>query len=180
MDAKERQQYDPEQVQAAALARQAQRGTLGILAFWLLVMGGVYLAMDHYLKPSPAVVTAEGELVIARARDGHFYTPGLVNGRPVNFMVDTGATLVSVSTPFARAANIGPGEPTTFRTANGERPGEVVTGVPVTIGPVSVSSVRVGVGLTGDSEDDALLGQSFLSKFDVLLLQDRMILRPKR
>ena len=175
---------NPEQISAAepaghGLTRALQWGPAAILVFWLAVMGLLYLAMNHYLQPKPAIVTAEGELLIPRARDGHFYTPGLVNGRRVNFLVDTGASLVSVSDEFARAAGIGPGEPTVFRTANGERDGQIVTGIPVSIGPVSVSSVRVGVGLSGDSVDDALLGQSFLSKFEILLQKDRMILRPK-
>jgi aspartyl protease family protein len=66
-----------------------------------------------------------------------------------------------------------------FTTANGQRPGRIVTGVPVEVGPVSVSAVRVGVGLTGFDSHDALLGQSFLSRFEILLQQDRMVLRPR-
>ena len=41
-------------------------GTLGILAFWLAVMAGLYLAMDYVRQPRAAVVAADGALVIAR------------------------------------------------------------------------------------------------------------------
>jgi aspartyl protease family protein len=51
--------------------------------------------------------------------------------------------------------------------------------VTIAVGPVSVTNVRVGVGLFGLDDDAALLGQSFLSKFDVLLQKDRMVLRPR-
>lgn len=163
----------------AGLGRSVRRGTLGILAFWLAVMGVLYYFMDRYLQPAPVTVSARGELVIPRARDGHFYAPGLVNGQPVNFLVDTGASLVSVSEELARRAGLGAGESAVFMTANGQRPGRIVAGVPVTVGPVSVSAVRVGVGLTGPDSSDALLGQSFLSRFDILLQQDHMILRPR-
>ena len=154
-------------------------GPLGIVAFWLAVMGLLYLAMDHYLKPAPLVVTASGDLVIPKSRNGHFHVAGEVNGRPVNFMVDTGASLVVVSEAFARSAGLPDGVPITFRTANGELPGRVVQGVPVAVGPVAVSAVRVGVGLVGGDADDALLGQSFLSQFDITLGRDEMVLRKR-
>lgn len=152
---------------------------LVIIAFWLLVMGVLYAAMSHYLKPKPVVITARGDLVIPKAPDGHFYATGTVNGRAVRFLVDTGASLVTVSAPFARAAGIAAGEPTVFRTANGDIPGRIVPDVPVALGPVQVSSVRIGVGLVGGQDNDALLGQSFLSRFEVVLTQANMVLRHK-
>lgn len=51
--------------------------------------------------------------------------------------------------------------------------------VPVTLGPIRVSGVRVGVGLVGGAVDEALLGQSFLSQFNITLSQDQMTLRPR-
>ena len=152
---------------------------LWIIVFWAFVMGCLYLAMDHYLKPKPAVVSANGDLVIPRSRDGHFYAQGQVNGQPVNFLVDTGASLVTVSHQFARKASLPKGEPTVFKTANGELRGSIVNGVAVSVGPMAVSGVRLGVGLEGQDEDAALLGQSFLSKFDVVLQKNQMILRPR-
>ena len=154
-------------------------GPLGIVLFWLVIMAALYVAMNHYLKPKPFTVSASGDLVIPRARDGHFYADGLVNGQPVNFLVDTGASLVVVSEQFARAAGFGAGVPTVFKTANGDLQGQIVPDIPVTIGPVSVSGVRIGVGLVGHEVGDALLGQSFLSKFEIILLKEQMILRKK-
>lgn len=159
--------------------RVQQWGPLGVLVFWLLVMGALYAAMAHYLKPEPVVVTAQGDLVIPKARDGHFYADGTVNGQPVRFMVDTGASLVFVSEPLARAAGLGFGVSTVFKTANGDLPGRIVTSVPVALGAIGVSSVRVGVGLVGGDTTDALLGQSFLSQFDVVIANEEMVLRRK-
>ncbi|MDB5867725.1 MAG: aspartyl protease-like [Polaromonas sp.] len=163
----------------SAPALRSAGGSTAIFIFWLAVMGLLYTGMTHYLKPKPISISASGDLVIPRARDGHFYAAGLVNGRPVSFMVDTGASLVTVSEKFAERAGIAKGVATTFKTANGEVPGRIVTGVPVALGPISVSSVRIGVGLVGGDEAEALLGQSFLSKFELLMSGQQMILRQK-
>jgi aspartyl protease family protein len=163
---------------ATGLTRGLKLAPLGIIVFWALIMGGLYLAMNQYLKPRQAVVSANGSLLIPRARDGHFYAPGMVNGQSVNFLVDTGASLVTVSESFARRALLPQGEPATFNTANGDLRGRIVSGMSVSVGPVQVSNIRIGVGLVGQSEEGgALLGQSFLSKFDVLLQKDQMVLR---
>lgn len=154
-------------------------GPLAILAFWLLVMGLLYAVMKQVIKPAPLVVTASGELLIARSRDGHFYVAGTVAGRPVTFLVDTGASMVVVSEKFADAAGLARGQTALFKTANGDLQGRIVPGVTVSVGPVSISGARVGVGLVGGDPDMALLGQSFLSRFEVLLSGDRMVLRGK-
>jgi len=156
-----------------------QTGLIPMLLFWFAVMGLVYGLMTHYLKPKQSQVLANGDLVIPRAHDGHFYTPGSVNGRAVMFLVDTGASLVSVSEPLAQAAGVNGGVPTTFQTANGERSGRVVSGVDVAVGPLRVSNVKVGVGLSLGDDNQALLGQSFLSKFDISLGQNQMVLRAR-
>ena len=161
----------------SGLSTGLKLGPLGIVVFWLACMGLLYLAMNHYLQPKPVVVTASGDLVIPKSRDGHFYVLGLVGGRPVRFLVDTGATLVVVSAAFASDAGLAAGMPTTFRTANGNLPGRIVADVPVAVGPIAVSAVTVGVGLVGGDVGDALLGQSFLSRFDIVLSRDQMVLR---
>ena len=155
-------------------------GPLAIVLFWLVVMGVLYVLMSQTLKPPALRVSATGELVIPRARDGHFYAQGQVHGKPVTFLVDTGASLVVVSEEFARSAGLAPGQPTTFRTANGELKGRIVSDVMVSVGPASVSGARVGVGLLGQEPETALLGQSFLSRFEIVLSGDSMVLRGKQ
>lgn len=152
-------------------------GHVYVLLFWAVVMGVVWMAMERFMEPKKAVVTAQGELVIPRHRDGHFYVDGTVNGKPLRFMVDTGATGVVVTEAFARGAGLPRGEPTTFNTANGPLTGRTVRGMAVTAGPLSVSPTSVGVGLLGGKPDVGLLGQSFLSKFQVSMTREQMVLR---
>ncbi len=152
-------------------------GHVYILLFWALVMGVVWIAMERFMEPKRAVVTAQGELVIPRHRDGHFYVEGTINGKPLRFMIDTGATGVVVTEAFAQGAGLPRGEPTTFITANGTLTGRTVRGMAVTAGPFSVSPTSVGVGLVGRKSDVGLLGQSFLSKFQVSMTREEMVLR---
>lgn len=161
----------------ATAVSPTKTGLIPMMIFWCVVMGLLYLLMTHYLKPKQVRVLANGDLVIQRSRDGHFYTTGKVNGLDVKFMVDTGASLVSISDQIARKASIQGGAPTTFKTANGDRHGRTVDGVDVIIGPLKVTNVKLGIGLGLDDENDALLGQSFLSKFDIVMNQNQMVLR---
>lgn len=152
-------------------------GYLGPLAVWLVIASVLYGLASIYLQPKAAVVTAEGELVIPRHRDGHFYVEGKVHGKPITFLVDTGASSVVVSQEFARSAGMPRGEPTTFHTANGSIQGSMVQGVAVSAGPFEISATRVGVGLVGDKPDRGLLGQSFLSRFDMAISKKELVLR---
>jgi aspartyl protease family protein len=154
-------------------------GPLAIVAAWLAVIGVLYLLSAQYLKPKAVVALAGGVLVIPIARDGHFYATGTVGGKPAQFLVDTGASMVTVSEAFAQQAGLAGGTPTVFRTANGDMQGRVLSGVPVAIGPAEVSGVRVAVGLVGGEADEALLGQSFLNQFEITLADKQMTLRPR-
>lgn len=154
-------------------------GLIPMMLFWCAVMGLLYGLMTLYLKPKQAQVMSNGDLVINRSQNGHFYTTGKINGREANFLIDTGATLVGVSEQFAQKAFILGGMPTTFKSANGDHPGRIVEGLAVSIGPLRVTNVKVGVGLRMDDENQALLGQSFLSKFDITMTKDQLILRPR-
>ncbi len=163
----------------SAVSRGNKWAPLGIVVFWLTIMAGLYFGFKQYEKPK-MTISANGDLVIKRAIDGHFYVAGHVNGKPVKFLVDTGASLVGVSKQFAQTNGLIGGEPTTFNTANGQLLGRIVANVPIKVGPISVSGIRVGVGLEGNEVNDALLGQNFLSKFDVVLRENQMILRPRK
>lgn len=163
--------------------RTARRGALVITLVWLVVAAVLYGGFKwlearerQHLQPYQG---EHGELVIPRYPDGHFYVAGEVNRVPVLFLVDTGATAVSVSEPQARQAQLPRGRTVTLRTANGERPGELVHGIPVRVGHLAFNDTTVISGLVGMGPQQALLGQSFLRHFDIELRQREMVLRPR-
>ena len=93
------------------------------------------------------------------------------------FLVDTGASYVTISQELADHAGIAGGTPTRFHTANGVIDGRIVADIPVAVGPASVSGIKVAVGLIGIGRDHALLGQSFLSRFQITLSGNEMVLK---
>jgi aspartyl protease family protein len=150
-----------------------------MLLVWLAIAATLYVAFDRYLATPKAAVTAAGELRIPRARDGHFYVKGMINGGQVEFLVDTGASLVMVSDALARNARVTGGVPAEFQTAKGAMQGRIVHSVPVTVGPLSISATSVGVGLIEGKSSRALLGQAFLSNFNVSISRDEMVIGPR-
>jgi aspartyl protease family protein len=166
-----------------SIQKTARFGALAIATVWLAVAAVLYLVFDRIeqnrqasLKP---YALSSGELVIPRQRDGHFHVEGEVNRQPVSFLVDTGASHVSVSQVLASQAGLPTGQTITLQTANGQRPGQLVRGVPVRAGHLVLNDASVTVGLSGLKPDQALLGQAFLKHFDVEIRRDDMVLRQR-
>ena len=98
---------------------------------------------------------------------GQFLTVGTINGAPVRFLVDTGATLIAMGKTDANHANIDyqKGQPAVAMTANG----------PTRIWRVTLNSVRVGDVLLNQVEGAVhekelpfvLLGMSFLNRMEM-------------
>lgn len=145
-------------------------------AFWLSLAAVAYLAFDVLVSPKvarPIVAGALGTVVIERSHDQHFYVEGAINGYPVTFLVDTGASLVSVSRELADKIGLPAGAPAIFNTAAGRAVGRIVPEATVRIGGIRVDGIRVGIG----NSEHALLGQNFLNKVELTQGADQMILR---
>jgi aspartyl protease family protein len=135
-----------------------------------------YLAFDTLVSPKiarPVVTDGNGVVVIERSYDQHFYVEGAINGHAITFLVDTGASLVSVSDEFARKIGLAPGAAAGFDTAGGRVVGRIVPDVSVQVGGIRVDGIRIGVG-TGER---ALLGQNFLKKIQFSQDANRLVLR---
>jgi aspartyl protease family protein len=95
----------------------------------------------------------------------------------VTFLVDTGASVVSVSEELARTIGLPPGAPSVFDTFGGRIAGRMVPEATVEAGGIRVDGIRVGVGTAGRQ---ALLGKNFLNKIELSQAGDRMTLRASR
>lgn len=113
----------------------------------------------------PAEVIGSGKMELKQTRDGHYFSPGTVNGAPVVFMVDTGATVVSISAGIAARAGIRECAPRQVLTANGQVNACVATVAEVTFGSFRLTQVDVMV--MPNMPGDALLGMNVLRNFRI-------------
>ena len=122
--------------------------------------------------------TSYGEIRLRRSGDGHFYADVLVNGARINFMIDTGATIIALTRDDAQRASIAlsPGEGEVIgQGAGGELYGEYVSLDRVELGHKQAQGMT---GVVVEGGEQSLLGQTFLSKFDSVEIHgDEMTLR---
>jgi aspartyl protease family protein len=122
---------------------------------------------------------AQTEARIPPDPQGGYFVRGLINGQPVPFVVDTGATLVTLSATEAARLNLpADGADVLVETASERVPGRRVLLDRVQVGGLDLYRVEAVV-LPGDRPATALLGMSFLGRVDlrnegpVLVLQVR-------
>ncbi len=115
----------------------------------------------------PHAAQQEGGAISVRlGDDGHFHLEAQVNGRPIRFLVDTGASDIVLSPADARRVGIDPGSldyNKIYATANGS-----VRGAGVRLAHMEVAGLRfenVRASVNEARMDVSLLGMSFLDRF---------------
>lgn len=119
----------------------------------------------------------QASVVLSADGNGHFMTTGMVNGTTVRFLVDTGATLVSMGRGDARRAGVdaSQGTPAMIQTADGPVRAYRVNLNKVTVGGLTLTNVE---GLVHDKDlPVVLLGMSFLNRMEMQRDGERMVLR---
>jgi aspartyl protease family protein len=125
--------------------------------------------------------TAQGgtAIVLTAGTNGHFRTTGQINGKSIEFMVDTGASSVVISQADAdrlgidtKSAPVGMAE-----TANGRAPYRLVVLSSVRVGDVEIANVEAAV--IPAQMRGALLGNSFLQRFQMRRDNDTMRLEKR-
>ena len=118
-------------------------------------------------------------IVLPASSGGHFMTQGVINGRSVNFMLDTGATTVALSAADAQRIGLdfSKGQPVRVNTANGIAQGWRVRLNSVRVGDVEVYDVEAIV--SQQPMPYVLLGNSFISRFSMRRDADQMVLEKR-
>lgn len=165
--------------------RASLRGLRDIL-IWVLIflMAMLVYSFRDRLRDSlfPAMTTQVegGAIELRRQGDGHFHARIEVNGAPIEFMVDTGATRIVLSQRDARAAGIDVENLNYLsraQTANGPVQLAPVRLRRVIFGGLEASNLRANVSAGG--LDVSLLGMDFLDRFARIEIEgDRMRLIP--
>lgn len=152
--------------------REKLSQTIQQLAVWALIFVGVITAYgfkDTFMSqiyPSRAIQHGDKSVTLSRARDGHFYAMLQINGKNVEFVVDTGATSILLSQKDAKHIGINPDELTYWgqaQTANGKvKTASVDLGI-VHLGDITDYDLKALVN--AGQLDESLLGMEYLNLF---------------
>lgn len=120
-----------------------------------------------------------GRIVLPANSGGHFMAQGSINGKAVNFMVDTGATAVAIGANEADRMGLDyrKGRLVPMGTANGMVNSYLIKLGSVRVGDVEVYDVDAVVSPQG--MPFVLLGNSFLNRFQMKRDSDQMVLEKR-
>jgi len=131
------------------------------------------------LMPGQATNSAPNELLITASMDGHFYLNGKANGKRIRFMIDTGASDITLSPQAASRIGIDLKSlkfTQRYQTANGIGFGAHHWLKSLSIGPFRFSETKVSINQSEMS--DSLLGMSFLERLQSFEFRgDKLYLR---
>lgn len=157
--------------------------TLRQAAAWLMIflgviaLAGLWQDIRHSIAPGARMLDG-GRIEVPMAADGHFRLTATVNGAPIPFVIDTGATTIALAPADARRAGIEPqrlsylGE---ARTANGTVQTATVILDSLAIGEIRDEHVPALVLRSG--LDMSLMGMSYLSRFARVSIEgERLVL----
>ncbi|MDG1944665.1 MAG: TIGR02281 family clan AA aspartic protease [Halioglobus sp.] len=164
---------------------QKRMGTaMQVLAWTVLLALGIFFFSDFLEKqhnPNQSLQTRytdDGirEVVLQRNKSGHYVTAGKINGKPVTFMLDTGATGVAI--PESQAVKLGLRRGAAFptQTANGMSKSYAATLDRVSVGGIELYDISAGI-TPGLKTKEILLGMSFLKHIEFTQRGDTLTLR---
>ncbi|CAN7402167.1 retropepsin-like aspartic protease family protein [Variovorax paradoxus] len=140
----------------------------------------VNLRMDTPVSIGGGGGTGGGSRIVLPADSrGHFMTQGAINGRPVTFMLDTGATSIALSADDAQRIGLdySKGQRIQMSTANGVSSGYKLRLQSVRVGDVEVYDIDAIV--SPQPMPFVLLGNSFINRFSMRRDADQMVLEKR-
>lgn len=150
---------------------------LGLLMLALLFSG----VLEGQRQPNRQAMAVSGEdgmreLVLQRNRAGHYLAPGEINGQKVEFLLDTGASDVSVPAALARRLGLERGQSRQYSTANGTITAHLTRIPRLLLGGIELHDVRASINPHMPGET-VLLGMSVLRQLEFTQSGDKLIIR---
>lgn len=155
-----------------------------IAGAWVLGIGLLTLGFSGFLErqqhPNQGLrAVAEGgitQVLLQRNRAGHYLADGQINGHPVRFLLDTGATNVALSARLAERLGLQLGASSLSRTANGLVQTRSARLQRVNVSGIELYDIRASV-LPNMPDDEVLLGMSFLQYLELTQRGETLLLR---
>lgn len=144
-----------------------------ILVGWILALTLLTYAFGQWLEKRqnpngrPLSMSEAGinQVVLERNFQHHYVASGTINGVPVTFLVDTGATTVSIPAHLAKKLGLTPGAPQMATTANGVVETRATLIEELRLGSITLNNVRASLN-PGMRDQEILLGMSALKNIE--------------
>lgn len=172
-----------------ALANALRRsGYLGMLAAGLLLVGQLAQQAEKsdasiLLGSQPRLSVEGSETVIPLSSDGHYWVRATINGAELDLMVDTGATITSLSQDGAEAVGLEPDPlvaPALLNTANGQVMARAGIIGELSFGTITARNLEAMI-LPAEGLDTNVLGMNLLNQLMSWRVEnERLILVPKQ
>ncbi|MFO7594242.1 MAG: TIGR02281 family clan AA aspartic protease [Pseudomonadota bacterium] len=148
---------------------------IGLLS---LLFGGILDRQHNPNRNLTGITTESGvrEVLLQRNRYGHYLTTGTINDMEVEFMLDTGASDVSVPQPVAERLGLKRGRPLVYNTANGTITAYHTSLARLELGGIALHDIRASINPHMQGET-LLLGMSFLKHLEFSQRGDTLLLR---
>jgi aspartyl protease family protein len=159
---------------------------IGRLFAWVAVIGlivGLTAFYDALTRRSNGIIQVVSEdghamVVLHRSRSGHYLAEGKINGLPLVFLIDTGATDVAIAEKTARAMGLEFGPRIRIMTAAGPANAWATRLDRVSLGGLELNNVRATI--TSGLGDEVLLGMSFLKHFSLRQEGEKLIIESSK
>ncbi|MFQ5995888.1 MAG: TIGR02281 family clan AA aspartic protease [Acidiferrobacterales bacterium] len=163
---------------------QRRLGKGMIYVGWLLALGLLTWAFGSWLDTQrnpnrhvKSMIEAGTQVVVLeRNRYGHYHATGKINDREVEFMLDTGATTVSIPAAVAKRLGLKRGPAVPVSTANGTVMTYLTRLHSVRLGDIELNNVTANINPHTKS-NEVLLGMSFLKHLEFTQRGDTLILK---
>lgn len=148
-------------------------GRAMLIIFWLLVLGALTYFFGTWEKKqynpnqdlSGEQLPGSRQVVLERNRFNHYVASGLINGIPVTFMLDTGATAVVVPANLATKLRLKAGRPHIANTANGQVEVRATRIDTLELGAIRLRDINASIN-PGMGGEEILLGMSALKQVE--------------
>ncbi len=149
---------------------------------WMIILGLFYLIFQDQLhqqnNPNQDLQISQTDAVVVlkRNRQGHYIAPGKINGQTVNFLLDTGATDISIPGTVADKLGLESGRASYASTANGTIKVYDTQLNSVSLGGLSIADVSAHINphMRGDT---ILLGMTFLKHLQLIQQGETLTLK---
>ena len=147
-----------------------------MIAGWVLFLGLLAMffnkVLENQYNPNQTLdsrITSDGarEVILTRNRQGHYVTSGFINNSEVVFLLDTGATNISIPESVAFRIGLKKGAPVYVTTANGSIKVYQTRLRQVQLGKIIVKDLVASINPHMEGEE-ILLGMNFLKKLELI------------